>query len=229
MHELKEGDVELVDKVEASVLDCQGLSGREITERLRTVDAESVRLIGVPDNVHGIASGVELDANVELDGSAGDFSLLLGSIANFEISQDVGHVAGHSMVSGRLLVRGSAGHGFASYARGGFLVVHGHAGDRCGAGLAGADVLIRATVGDQAGCGMQEGVLVLGNGAGQDLGAKMIGGTIYVRGDVKSVSPDIASQRLKDADSMRLSLLLARAGIKGAGGQGFKVYRARSR
>ena len=130
------------------------------------------------------------------------------------------------MVSGQITVQGNAGRCAATYAQGGFVAVLGQATECCGLGLDGADVLIRSRTGDRAGWNMRSGTLVLGNGTGDELGTGMTGGVIYVRGEVKSKSSAIRLERFKDADAMRLSLLLARAGIK-ANSAEFKVYRAK--
>ncbi len=74
---------------------------------------------------------------------------------------------------------------------------------------------------------MTAGDVVLCNGAGDEVGLNMRGGTLFVRGEVRSFAPQIRMFRMKDTDSMRLSLLLVRAGIKGDAKQ-FKVYRPKA-
>ncbi|MEM7558812.1 MAG: hypothetical protein AAF394_06785, partial [Planctomycetota bacterium] len=75
-------------------------------------------------------------------------------------------------------------------------------------------------------CNLQGVFHVLANGAGENLGIGMTGGAIYLRGEARSVAPDLRVERMRDADSMRLSLLLARAGVRGDIKE-FKLYRPR--
>jgi glutamate synthase domain-containing protein 3 len=74
---------------------------------------------------------------------------------------------------------------------------------------------------------MNSGTLVLGNGCGENLGQGMTGGAIYVRGEVGSVADNVQSGRLKEADTIRLSLMLVRAGIKTTY-EKFQVFRAKT-
>ena len=74
--------------------------------------------------------------------------------------------------------------------------------------VAGSGVGVRRDVGDEACLGMAAGSLVLGNSTGDRLGLGMLGGTIYVRGAIKSLAAGIRENRMKDSDTMRLSLLL---------------------
>jgi glutamate synthase domain-containing protein 3 len=211
-------------------LNCAELTSRELAKQLRssTVDT-AFRLVDVDhkQRLGGVGAGLSEEINVDIHGSVGDFLFLLGGNATFSVRGHVGDCSCHSMLSGQVVVHGNAGRCLAAYATGGFVAVLGNAGDRCGQGLAGADVLVRSKVGNLAGLGMRDGALVLGNGAGEQLGQGMTGGVIYVRGEVKSKAETLRSVRLKDADTMRLSLLLARAGIK-ANGADFKAYRAKA-
>lgn len=211
-------------------VDCSQLSSRQLTELLHKLPAESSieLLIGEAGTakLSGLCSGLKEHVQVLLQGAAGDFCYLLGAEAALEIRGSAGECLGHSMRSGQISLHGPAGRCVASYATGGFVAVLGQAGDYCGLGLDGADVLIRSRCGHRAGWQMNSGTLVLGNGAGDELGAGMTGGVIYVRGEVKSKSDSIRAERFKDTDALRLSLLMARAGIK-ANGAEFKVYRAK--
>ena len=195
-------------------------------ERLRSVAAESTVEVAVSSRLNGFGAGLELGFSLKVTGDLGDFALLMCEHVDVDVRGNVGHACGHSLSSGSVLVRGSAGNCLAAFATGGFLAVHASAGDRCGFRLAGADVFVRSSVGRDAGFGMTAGTLVLGNGAGEGVGHEMTGGLIYIRGDVKSVSEHARQVRMKDAESLRLSLFLARAGIKGKPDD-FKVYRAR--
>jgi glutamate synthase domain-containing protein 3 len=72
---------------------------------------------------------------------------------------------------------------------------------------------------------MQSGTLVIGGNAGENLGHQLRGGSIYIRGEAKSISPDIEEARLREPDRLKLSLLLMKAGIKASALKEFRVYR----
>lgn len=209
------------------IIDGSGMRHQELCNRLREATSEmTVRLERVETHA-GLASGLTTEAALKIAGDVGDFAMLMADGVNAEIAGNAASSCGHSLVSGRILIKGRAGDYLGAFASGGFIIVHGQAKNRCGFDLCGAEIFVRGNVGDEAGCNMSSGVLVLGNGAGDNLGAGMTGGMIYIRGDVKSKSNDVRPVRMKDADAMRLSLLLVRAGVKG-GGDGFKAYAPKS-
>ncbi len=213
-----------------ALLDMSECSAEEICQRLRTWDltaSGSSVSVKATQCVHGFAPGLTQAVNIHVQGDLGDFAFMLNQCAEVDVNGNVGHCAGHSLASGGLIVNGNAGDSFGAYATGGIVASIGRAGARCGLCLSGGDVVVRSDVGDEAGLGMTGGTLVLGNSVGDHLGAGMLGGTIYVRGTIKSMAPGVREFRLKEADTMRLSLLLARAGIRAAAKE-FRVYRLAS-
>lgn len=203
-------------------------SAADVSERLRTWDlASSGSSVSItnPNRPHGFAAGLASALLINIAGDVGDFAFMLNDQAEIEVSGNIGSCAGHSLSGGYLLVNGNAGDNFGAYATGGVLACIGRAGARCGLGLAGGDVVVRSEVGDEAAMGMTGGTLILGNSVGEHLGAGMRGGSVYVRGTIKSLAEGVREYRLKESDTMRLSLLLARAGIRAAAKE-FRVYRA---
>lgn len=210
-------------------LDCTDLSSTEFVQRLQELaGTPHIQLVNCQTTVNGFGAGIALDQSiVSAHGTVKDFAFLLSEQTSWDIHGGAGHACAHSLQSGRVLIRETAGDFCGTFAEGGFIVVYGRAGHYVGYGLSGADTLIRRTVGDFAGAHMKKGVLVLCNGAGEQLGQGMTGGDIFVRGDIQSLAPEVRLQRMKDTDSMRLSLLLARSGMRGGGTKEFKLYRAR--
>lgn len=206
-------------------LDAQGLSSSELNAAILETIADKVTVENTSEATYGFACGVRREIPIVAQGSIGDFAFLLGEAAAVDVEGDAGSWCGHSMASGSLVVHRSCADYFGAFATGGLIAVLGHAADRCGFRMSGADIFVRSTAGNEAGHGMCDGVMVIGNGAGKNLGYSMTGGTIYVRGDVESVAEGVRSFRMKDADTMRLSLLLARAGVKGGETREFKAYR----
>lgn len=206
---------------------CAEWSASELNAKLRELaEGASVELTGYAPQAGqmGLGCGLERRVNIDVVGGVGDFLFFLGAEASLDVRGSAGDCLGHSMRSGRITVSGSAANAVAAYATGGFIAVLGQARDYCAQGLSGADVFVRSRVGNQAGHAMRDGTLVLGNGCGEQLGSQMTGGVIYVRGEVASKAPGLRSERMKNADLLRLSLLLAEAGIKSQGSE-FQVFR----
>lgn len=206
---------------------CAKWSPVELNAKLRGLaEGAAIELTGHTPQAGqiGLCCGLDQRVNVDVAGDVGDFLFFLGAEASLDVRGNAGNCLGHSMRSGRITVTGSVANSAAAYATGGFVAVLGQAGDLCAQGLSGADVFVRSRAGNQAGHSMRDGTLVLGNGCGEQLGNQMTGGVIYVRGEVASKANGLRLDRMKNADLLRLSLLLAEAGIKSQGSE-FKVFR----
>lgn len=215
------------DQEEPVAIDCSGLDSAGISAAFHECeDGKSYELQNLKAEPSSFGCGISVPASIRIPGSVGDFSFLLNQETDWEVESNGGHCCGHSAASGRVLIKGTCGDFLAANATGGFVAVLGRGGDYCGFELDGGEVLVRSVVGNAAGSYMRDGVLVLANGAGEDLGKGMTGGAIYLRGKAKSVCDDVRVVRTKDAQAMRLSLLLARAGISGDVKE-FKLYQAR--
>jgi formylmethanofuran dehydrogenase subunit C len=92
--------------------------------------------------------------------------------------------------------------------------VHGDAGHRAGVGLVGGELIVKGSVGSQAGFEMRSGSIIIFGSTGALLGLGARGGTIYVGGEVESISANLEEDRIREADRLRLSLLLLKAGIE---------------
>ena len=211
------------------LFDLRSLPPAQLNAQLRALADEEYEIkISGASGQAALCVGIAQTLKIVLTGSAGPYFGMLNTGADLDLSGDAGTCCGHSMNSGAILIRGHAGQSLAALARGGFIGVHGSAKDACGLGLAGADVIVRQTVGARAGQAMRSGNLILGSDAGPDLGLDATGGTIYLRGDAASIADGMREAKMKDADSMRLGLLLVRAGIRAATKE-FRIYRPRQR
>lgn len=214
-------------------MNCEGLGPEQVAAEIRrqaelVQEGQTCRLVSLNAESVGVGAAFETEAAFAVAGSVGDYCCMLNQGADWEVEGDVGHCLGHSTHSGRVLVRGTAGDLVGAFSLGGFVAVLGRAGNFCGYALDGGEVLIRSVVGDAAGASMRGGVLVLANGAGEHLGRGMEGGVIFLRGQAKSVADEVRMVRIKDADALRLSLLLARAGISGDAKE-FRLYMPRKK
>lgn len=210
------------------VLDLQSASVSEVNRRLRELESNSVEwtIVGA-DGQHGVATGVNRNLAIHVNGSTGDCFGMLNAEAELQLSGNAGVACGHSMTGGSVLVRGHVGHSLAAFAMGGFICVYGSAKDGCGIGLDGADVFVRQSVGARAAWGMRAGNIILGSDAGSDVGLNCTGGSIFIRGEPVSMADHMRQDRMREADSVRLGLLLVRAGIKGTARE-FRLYRPRN-
>lgn len=203
-----------------------GLTSSQITDGLkRQVEHQKIRLSGLDSHLAGIGSGTERSLELLIDGDVGPFAWMLSQNQSIEVTGSAGTACGHSLISGSILIRGNCDDFLGAYAVGGLIAVHGKGGNYVGYGLSGADVVVRSRCGEGVGAQMHSGLLVVGNGAGQHLGAGMTGGTIYVRGSVGGVADGVRPTKMSESDSLRLGLLLARAGLKAKASE-FQVFRA---
>lgn len=196
-------------------VDARGLSAGEVKELLQRAELEShLKLVGLSESMAGVGAGLDRPIELLVAGGVGPFAWMLCQKAKIEIGQNASIACGHSLHSGSMLIHGDCADYLAAYAMGGFVAVHGKAGDNAAFELAGGEVVIRSRCGSGAGTRMRSGALVLGNGAGDGLGLMMTGGTIYVRGPIASLAKGVQAVPVKDSDSLRLGLLLARAGLR---------------
>jgi formylmethanofuran dehydrogenase subunit C len=208
-------------------LDATNLNNDQLIQRLNEFDTDAtIRIGGIAETQSGVLAGLNRSMELKLPQNLGRFACMASSQATIDVAGSVGLACANSFRSGNLLVRGEAGNFLAAYAIGGYIAVHGKAGDFAGYGLAGGDLLVRSRCGNGAGALMRSGTLVIGNGCQDNLGFGMTGGTIYVRGEIGSVAEGVRVSRLKEADTIRLSLMLVRAGIKTTY-ERFQVFRAK--
>jgi hypothetical protein len=193
----------------------------------RLADDSRVRVVGLSNKLSGIGAGLDRAIDVQVEGDVGPFAFMLSKLARIEISLGAGLSCAHSFQSGTILIRGDCGPYLAAYAVGGLVAVHGRAADFAAYGLCGGEVVIRSRCGAGAGAGMKSGTLIIGNGAGEKLGQGMSGGTIFVRGTVDSLGEGVQPIPVREADSLRLGLLLARAGLKTKLAE-FQAFRSKS-
>ena len=102
-----------------------------------------------------------------------------------------------------------------AFSRGGLITLLGNAGRRVGAGMCGGEIVVKGSIGSQAAMEMTAGTLLIFGNAGAMLGQDMLGGTIYLRGKAASLAPQLEECRLKEADRLRIGLLLLKSGVQG--------------
>lgn len=116
--------------------------------------------------------------------SSGEAVVFQGELSNV-------HGIGHSLSSGTVEIRGSAGRHVGASMSGGQIIVRGDVSDFLGYEMFGGTIAVHGNAGDHVGgCypgakyGMNRGTILISGSAGKGLGYRMRRGTIVVGGDV---------------------------------------------
>src|SRR5436309_9471475 len=141
--------------------------------------------------------------------------------ATVRVHGNAGTGVAENMMSGQVIVDGSASQSAGATGRGGLLVVHGDASARCGISMKGIDIVVRGSVGHLSGFMAQTGRLVVCGDAGEALGDSIYEARIYVRGEVAGLGADCVEKELRDDHAAELRGLLERAGFGDVDPAGF--------
>ncbi len=144
--------------------------------------------------------------------------------ATIRVRGNCGVGVAENMMSGAVIVSGSASQAAGATARGGLLVIHGNASARCGISLKGADIVVRGSVGHMSGFMAQRGCLVVCEDAGDALGDSLYEARIYVRGSVAGLGADCVEKEMRTEHVEQLSALLSRAGVSDVEAGEFRRY-----
>jgi glutamate synthase domain-containing protein 3 len=192
---------------------------------LRPGTNETEWLVANPAGRHAIASGLDADVALEIDGSVGYYCASMNKLATVVVNGSAGTGVAQNMMSGLVRVRGDAGQSAGATANGGLLVVEGNAGARCGISLKGADIVVKGSIGHLSAFMAQSGTLVVLGDAGEALGDSLYEARIFVRGVVKGLGADCVEKPMRDAHRELLRAKLEAAGLEGAVDVGeFKRY-----
>src|SRR5450759_2066407 len=117
------------------------------------------------------------------------------------------------MMSGTVVIEGSASQSAAATGRGGLLVIHGDASARCAISLKGTDVVVRGNVGHMSAFLAQTGTLVVCGDAGDSLGDSIYEARLYVRGSVAGLGADCIEKEMRFEHLEQVRELLARSEV----------------
>jgi len=129
-----------------------------------------------------------------------------------------------NMMSGTVIVEGSASQSAGATARGGLLVVHGDASARCAISLKGAEIVVRGSVGHMSAFMAQKGALVVCGDAGEALGDSLYEARLYVRGSVAGLGADCIEKPMGEEHLEQLRALLERADVDDVAPEEFRRY-----
>jgi methylamine---glutamate N-methyltransferase subunit B len=199
-----------------TILDCNGLTTREINQQLKAIAATgqaSVTLLN-PAGRHNLAVGLETSMLVGFEGSVGYYCGGLSEHANLDIQGNCGWSVGENLMSGQIVVRGDASANAAATARGGKICVLGNAGARAGISLKGATLIVLGNVGSGSAFMMQQGCMIVCGDAGANLADSIYEGEIFVGGAIASLGADAQIEPLTDADWQMLDRELGAWNVK---------------
>jgi glutamate synthase domain-containing protein 3 len=129
-----------------------------------------------------------------------------------------------NMMSGTVVVAGSASQSAGATAHGGLLVIHGDASARCGISLKGAEIVVRGSVGHMSAFMAQTGTLVVCGDAGDALGDSLYEARLFVRGSVAGLGADCVEKEMREEHVAQLGELLERAGVDDVAPEEFRRY-----
>ena len=148
----------------------------------------------------------------------------MNKLATVRVHGNAGPGLAENLMSGAVIVEGSASQSAGATGRGGLLVVHGDASARCGISMKGIDIVVRGSVGHLSAFMSQTGRLVVGGDAGEALGDSIYEARLYVREEVASLGADCVEKEMRPEHMIELRELLERAAIPHAAPSEFRRY-----
>ncbi len=197
---------------------------RQLNQRLHdTNEPQRVRVLN-PAGMHSIAVGVDAEHELEIDGHVGYYCAGMNQLATVRVHGNCGVGVAENMMSGTVIVEGSASQSAGATARGGLLVIHGDASARCAISLKGADVVVRGSGGHMSAFMGQKGSLGVCGDAGEALGDSLYEARLYVRGAVAGLGADCIEKEMRPEHVEQLARLLEHAEIDDVDAAEFRRY-----
>jgi glutamate synthase domain-containing protein 3 len=197
-------------------IDCEGLTTREVNQRIHALIDEGAREITIdnPAARHALAPAIKAeDVTLDFRGPVGWYAGGMNDGARIRIQGNCGWGLAECMMRGHVEVHGHAGSGTAASIRGGLVYVEGDTGARAGISMKGGTLIVGGSVGYMTGFMLQAGRIIVCGGAAEGLGDSMYAGTIYVAGIVEALGADATEHPLSDEDKTMLADTLLPFGI----------------
>jgi glutamate synthase domain-containing protein 3 len=205
--------IETAAPSEATTIDLQTSSTREVNELLSSPDAPKSLTITRPQGAHALACGLDADLDVTIEGHVGYYCAGMNQKATVTVSGNAGVGVAENMMSGRVHIKGDASQSAGATAHGGLLVIEGNAAARCGISMKGIDIVVGGNIGHMSAFMGQAGRLVVCGDAGEALGDSIYETRIYVRGTVASLGADCIKKEMRAEHLTELEELLDAAGF----------------
>ena len=214
-----------------NVIDLEKTPLRDVNQRLQGLPAETNERLWKltnPRGEHACAVGLTQPIEVHIDGHIGYYCAGMNQKAKVVIHGQCGVGVAENMMSGEVVVKGTASAAAGATGQGGLLVIEGDAGTRCGISMKGIDIVVKGSVGAMSAFMAQSGSLVVCGDAGANLGDSIYEARLFVRGSVESLGADCVEKEVRPEHLDILKDLLTRAGID-ADPKSFKRYGSQRR
>jgi methylamine---glutamate N-methyltransferase subunit B len=199
------------------VIDCRGLTTRDINRQLREAIAAGQRDLHLlyPDARHNLGVALLEPVRIVFDGSVGYYCGGMMDGARLEVRGSAGWGTAESMLGGTVVIDGNAGSGVAASIRGGTVVVRGDAAARAGVSMKGGTLLIGGNCGYMAGFMMQKGRIVVCGNTGDALADSMYEGVVFVGGHIEALGNDAVVEEPTAEETASLKELLTVYNVAG--------------
>ena len=173
---------------------------RTLNQRLHDLAGTSGGHVRVtnPSGAHAVACGIDAEIDDDIDGHVGYYYAGMNKHPTVRVHGNAGSGLAENMMSGRVVVDGSASQYCGATAHGGLIVVHGDTSLRCGISLKGGEIVVRGSVGGNSMFMAQAGTLVVCEDAGEALGDSLYEARIYVRGTAKGLGADCIEKEMRE-------------------------------
>jgi glutamate synthase domain-containing protein 3 len=210
------------------VVDLEQTPLRELNARLHAAAQEPSAprrwRVSNPGGRHAIAVGLDAPLELDVDGHVGYYCAGMNQHAVVRVHGNCGVGVAENIMSGSVIVEGTASQSAGATGRGGLLVIRGDASSRCGISMKGVDIVVRGSVGHMSAFMAQKGRLLVCGDAGDALGDSIYEARLYVNGTVAGLGADCIEQEMGDEHAAEVSDLLERAGIDDVDPAGFRRF-----
>jgi len=197
-----------VETASVATVDLPASSTRQLNALLASADAPKAVRVTNPQGAHALASGLDAELDVTIEGHVGYYCAGMNKHATVTIQGNAGVGVAENMMSGTVRVNGDASQSAGATAHGGLLVIRGNAAARCGISMKGVDIVVGGDIGHMSAFMGQAGRLVVCGNAGEALGDSLYEARIYVRGTVASLGADCIQKPMRAEHFAELKALL---------------------
>jgi methylamine---glutamate N-methyltransferase subunit B len=225
-HSAKPSASGLGSGLDAQQIDLAGTPLRELNAALHAVGDDGPRRWRVlnPRGAHALAAGIDAPIEVDVEGHAGYYCAGMNKLAAVRVHGNVGVGVAENIMSGSVVVDGSASQSAGATGHGGLVAIRGDASARCGISMKGVDIVVHGSVGHMSAFMAQKGRLVVCGDAGEALGDSIYEARLYVRGSIAGLGADCIEKEMREEHAAELRELLDRAEVRGCEPSQFRRY-----
>ena len=189
---------------------------KELNKTLQKRDGNNFNHFDIinPMGAHSIATGLDTDIEVKINGHVGYYCAGMNQNSHITIYGNAGVGVAENMMSGKVIVKGDASQSAGATGHGGLLVIEGNASARCGISMKGIDIVVKGSVGHNSAFMAQSGNLVICGDAEDGLGDSIYETTIFIKGNLGNLGSDCVEKEMRKEHVERLEKLLKSANIK---------------